>query len=37
MKDVEGISRWGFVGIDVSDMFYVLNVDQFDLYQRGGR
>jgi hypothetical protein len=37
MKDVECISRWGVVGVDVSDMFYILNVDQFDLYRRSGR
>jgi len=37
VKDVEFVSRWGFVGIDVSDMFCILIVNQFDLYWRGGR
>jgi hypothetical protein len=37
VKDVVCISSWGVVGVDVSHMFYILNVDQFDLYRKGGR
>jgi len=37
VKDVVCINRSGVVGVDVSDIFYVLNVNQFDLYRKSGR